>query len=87
MELPDAIAHCLSLPGTEETTPFGPEALVYKVGGKMFAVTVPEDFPARINLKCDPERSIELRDEHEEPVEGVLSRTEVGDDGICPTAG
>jgi predicted DNA-binding protein (MmcQ/YjbR family) len=64
MDLPDVIAHCLSLPGAEETTPFGPEALVYKVGGKMFAVTVPEDYPPRINLKCDPERSIELRDEH-----------------------
>ena len=64
MDLPDVIAHCLSLLGAEETTPFGPEALVYKVGGKMFAVTVPEDYPARINLKCDPERAIELRDEH-----------------------
>lgn len=64
MELPDVIDQCLSLPGAEETTPFGPEALVYKVGGKMFAITVPEDFPARINLKCDPERAIELRDEH-----------------------
>jgi predicted DNA-binding protein (MmcQ/YjbR family) len=53
MDLPDVIAHCLSLPGAEETTPFGPEALVYKVSGKMFAITVPEDFPARINLKCD----------------------------------
>lgn len=64
MELPDVIELCLSFPGAEETTPFGPEALVYKVSGKMFAVTVPEDFPARINLKCDPERAIELRDEH-----------------------
>lgn len=64
MELPDVIDLCLSLPGAEETMPFGPEALVYKVAGKMFAVTVPEDFPSRINLKCDPERAIELRDEH-----------------------
>ena len=64
MELPDVIAHCLRLPGAEETTPFGPEALVYKIGGKMFAVTSPDDFPARINLKCDPERAIELRDKY-----------------------
>lgn len=64
MELPDVIDLCLSLPGAEETTPFGPEALVYKVAGKMFAVTVPEDLPSRINLKCDPERATELRDEH-----------------------
>ncbi|MBK8094138.1 MAG: MmcQ/YjbR family DNA-binding protein [Verrucomicrobiaceae bacterium] len=64
MDLPDVIAHCLSLPSAEETTPFGPEALVYKVAGKMFAITIPEDFPARINLKCDPERAVELRDEY-----------------------
>lgn len=64
MDLPDVIAHCLSQPGAEETQPFGPEALVYKVGGKMFAITVPEDFPARINLKCDPQRAVELRDEY-----------------------
>lgn len=64
MDLPDVIEHCLSLPGAEETQPFGPEALVYKVAGKMFAVTVPEDFPPRINLKCDPKRAVELRDEH-----------------------
>jgi predicted DNA-binding protein (MmcQ/YjbR family) len=64
MDLPDVIALCLSLPAAEETTPFGPEALVYKVCGKMFAVTVPEDFPARINLKCDPQRAVELRDEY-----------------------
>lgn len=65
MELPDAIAHCLSLPGAEETTPFGPDVLVYKVCGKVFAITSPEDFPPRMNLKCDPERAIELRDQYE----------------------
>ncbi len=64
MDLTDVIAHCLRMIGAQETTPFGPEALVYKVGGKMFAVTVPEDFPPRINLKCDPERALELRDEY-----------------------
>ncbi len=65
MDLPDVIARFLSKPGAEETAPFGPDVLVYKVGGKMFALTVPEEFPARINLKCDPERSVVLRDEHE----------------------
>ncbi len=65
MDLPEAIAHCLSKAGSEETTPFGPEVLVYKVGGKMFALTDPSDFPVRLNLKCDPERAVELRDEYE----------------------
>ncbi len=64
MDLPDAIARFLSKPGAEETTPFGPDVLVYKVAGKMFALTVPGDFPSRINLKCDPERATLLRENH-----------------------
>lgn len=70
MDLPDAISHFLSKSGAEETTPFGPDVLVYKVGGKMFALTVPDDFPSRINLKCDPERSIELRDQYDAVIPG-----------------
>ncbi len=65
MDLPGTCELCLSLPHAEETTPFGPEALVFKVAGKMFAITVPEEFPPRINLKCDPDRAIELRAEHD----------------------
>jgi len=62
MDLPDAVAQCLSKPGAEETTPFGPEAVVYKVGGKLFAIAIPDDMPPRLNLKCDPDRALELRD-------------------------
>ncbi|MEO8616038.1 MAG: MmcQ/YjbR family DNA-binding protein [Luteolibacter sp.] len=70
MDLPDAIARFLSKTGAEETTPFGPDVLVYKVGGKMFALTQPDEFPARLNLKCDPERAVILRDEHESIIPG-----------------
>jgi len=70
MDLPDAIDLCLSLPGAEETTPFGPEVLVYKVGGKVFALTDPGDFPPRMNLKCDPARAISLREEYESIIPG-----------------
>jgi predicted DNA-binding protein (MmcQ/YjbR family) len=65
MDLADVCALCLSFPMVEETTPFGPDVLVYKVAGKMFALTVPDDFPPRVNLKCDPDRAEVLRDEHE----------------------
>lgn len=65
MDLPDVIAHCLSKPGAEETMPFGPNVLVYKVGGKMFALTVPDEFPSTVNLKCDPDRAVELRDQYD----------------------
>ncbi len=52
-----------SLPGAVETQPFGPDVLVYKVGGKMFGTLVIENDVGRINLKCDPERAVELRAE------------------------
>jgi predicted DNA-binding protein (MmcQ/YjbR family) len=61
---------CLSLPGVDETTPFGPNALVYKVGGKMFALTMPDEHPPSVSLKCDPLRSLELRDRYEEVTPG-----------------
>lgn len=70
MDLPDVIAHILSKPGAEETTPFGPDALVYKVGGRMFALTIPDEYPVRLNIKCDPERSLELRDEYDSIIPG-----------------
>jgi len=70
MTLADFCAHCLSLPRVEETTPFGPDVLVYKVGGKMFALATPEEFPHSVNLKCDPDRAIELRDRYEDIIPG-----------------
>lgn len=54
----------LAFPKTTEETPFGPQVLVYKVAGKMFATFSPDDFPVQMNLKCQPERAVELRDEH-----------------------
>lgn len=70
MDLPDAISHCLSKPAAEETLPFGPDVLAYKVGGKVFALTVPDQFPARMNLKCDPDSSVALREEYDGIVPG-----------------
>ena len=52
---------------TTEEQPFGPDVLVYKVKGKMFATLGIDDHDGlgRANLKCDPDRAIELRDEHD----------------------
>jgi predicted DNA-binding protein (MmcQ/YjbR family) len=90
MDLPDLIAHCLSKPGAEETTPFGPDTLVYKVGGKIFALTSPDEFPPRVNLKCDPERAIELRDRYESILPGYHMNKRHWNtvilDGSVPTA-
>jgi len=58
--------YCLAKPGATETTPFGPDNLVFKVAGKMFALAALDEVPARANLKCDPDRALELRDSYEE---------------------
>lgn len=55
---------CLSKKGTEETLPFGPDTLVFKVMGKMFALTSINE-PNQCNLKCDPDYAIELRADYE----------------------
>lgn len=54
---------CLSLKGVTEEFPFGPNTLVYKVHGKMFALGGLEMFES-INLKCDPELAVELRERY-----------------------
>ena len=58
--------YCLHKPGTTEDSPFGPEHLVFKVGGKMFALLAFEEIPPTANLKCDPDLALELRDRYEE---------------------
>lgn len=55
---------CLGLPGVTEGFPFGPETLVFKVMNKMFALTNIENYDF-VNLKCDPERAIILRERYE----------------------
>ena len=57
-------AHCLKKKGVTEEMPFGDETLVYKVMGKMFALTGVPDFSS-VNLKADPEIAIELRERYE----------------------
>lgn len=58
-------AYLLSKPGAVEDFPFGPEPLVVKVGGKMFALLTLRDAPARVSLKCDPYHAQLLREEYE----------------------
>ncbi len=55
---------CLSKKGTTEEFPFDEVTLVFKVMGKMYALTS-LDKDLAINLKCDPEKAIELREQYE----------------------
>ena len=56
--------YCLSKKGVTEETPFGPDNLVYKVGGKMFLLASLDSVPLQFNVKCDPEEAIQLRDSY-----------------------
>jgi predicted DNA-binding protein (MmcQ/YjbR family) len=55
-------AYLLSRPGAVETRPFGPQPLVVKVGGKMFALLSEDATPLQIALKCEPAHAMFLRD-------------------------
>ena len=57
--------YCLRLPYSEETLPFDDDTLVYKVGGRMFAVTTLSRHDCVV-VKCDPDIAIDLRDMYEE---------------------
>lgn len=56
--------YCLSLPGVEETLPFGPDTLVFKVNGKIFLLAGLDEDPLSFNVKCDPEKALELREQY-----------------------
>jgi predicted DNA-binding protein (MmcQ/YjbR family) len=64
MDIEQLRDYCLTKPGAEETTPFGPDNIVYKVKGKMFLLVPLETQPLQFNAKCDPEKAIELREEY-----------------------
>lgn len=66
MNIEEFHAYCLSKKGVEECFPFDEVTLVFKVMGKMFALTGLDNELFEVNLKCDPEYAIELREEHEE---------------------
>src|SRR5256885_15491001 len=66
MDLAKFREYCLSKPQATEGTPFGPEVVVFKVGGKMFALMSLDEIPATANLKCDPDLALDLRDRYEQ---------------------
>lgn len=57
--------YCLNKAYTSEHLPFGDNILVFKVGSKMFALVDIEEAKS-VNLKCDPEKALELREAHTE---------------------
>lgn len=62
--------YCLSKKYVTECFPFDEKTLVFKVAEKMFALSGLEHQPSAVNLKCDPEKSIELRERFSDIIEG-----------------
>lgn len=65
MHIEEIRDHCLAKPAVTESFPFDETTLVFKVMNKMFALSGLEGNPPYVNLKCDPERAIELREQYE----------------------
>ena len=65
MNIEEFREYCIAKKWVTESFPFDEQTLVFKVMGKMFALSGLENQPAKANLKCDPERSIQLREEYD----------------------
>ena len=66
MNLESFREYCLAKDGATEGMPFGETVIVFKVGGKMFALASLDEVPTTVNLKCDPDLALELRDRYEQ---------------------
>ena len=65
MQLDTIREHCLAKPDVTEGFPFGESALVFKTSGRIFAILMIDETPPSINLKCDPVRALELREQYD----------------------
>ncbi len=65
MNIEEFRQYCMAKKGTTEMFPFDEQTLVFKVMGKMYALTGLERVPSQVNLKCDPERAITLRETYD----------------------
>jgi predicted DNA-binding protein (MmcQ/YjbR family) len=64
MDIEQLCSYCLAKPGVEETLPFGPDVLVFKVMGKMFLLCPLDTEGLQFNAKCTPELAVELREQY-----------------------
>ena len=78
MDLAQFREYCLSKSCATEGMPFGPDVLVFKVSGKMFALAALDEMPTTVNLKCDPDLALELRDRYEQVTPGYHMNKNTG---------
>ena len=70
MNIEEIREYCMSKKGVTESFPFDEDTLVLKVMGKMFALISLEKIPLQLNLKCDPDKAVELREKYESVLPG-----------------
>ncbi|MEJ0104794.1 MAG: MmcQ/YjbR family DNA-binding protein [Bacteroidota bacterium] len=58
-------AYCLKKKAVTEEFPFGPDTLVFKVKGKVFLLTSLDTEGLQFNVKCDPDKAVDLRDRYD----------------------
>ena len=72
MNIEEFRTYCLNKKGVTESFPFDEKTLVFKVMNKMFALSGLEHKPSKANLKCDPERSVTLREKYDGLIYGAF---------------
>jgi len=70
MDADELRTRCLAFTGAEETFPFGREWSVFKVSGKMFALSALDAESLRVSVKCEPELAVALRAAHKSVIPG-----------------
>lgn len=70
MDLEQLRDYILNKPNADETLPFGPDILVYKINGKAFLLTSLNKYPLQFNIKCDPDLALELREQYASIIPG-----------------
>ena len=62
--------YAMGLGDVEESLPFGPDTIVYKINNKIFLLLASDEDPLRFNVKCNPDLAIELREKHSSVLPG-----------------
>ncbi len=70
MDIEELVDYCSRKKGVTRDFPFDETTLCLRVGGKIFCITDTHDIPFRMNLKCDPERAVELREKWHQVIPG-----------------
>lgn len=87
MNIEDFREYCLAKQGVTEELPFDEDTLVFKVGGKMFALCSITAYTEGITLKCNPEKALELREHYPNQVKPGYHMSKVHWNTVLPEAG